>query len=96
MEKARILRLVDLLNTPPETQVFTETKQTLRPAFFMGMIDRNALYGFNYNGPERYAAHLITPAKIAKHWEWRLNNKTWRVWSAKPTREQRMEVGWDA
>ena len=93
MESAKILRLVDLMNTPPETSVFIETKQTLRPAFFMGIIDRAA---FGIDDPFRYAAHLITPAKIAKHWEWRLNNKTWRVWSARPTREQRMEVKWDA
>ena len=89
---AKLLRLVDLLNTPPQTAVFIETKQTLRPAFFMGMLDRVAL---GEDCEFRYAAKLITPAKIAKHWEWRLNNKTWRVWSAKPTREQRMEEKWD-
>ena len=93
MPNAKLLHLVDLLNTPPQTAVFIETKQTLRPAFFMGVIDRAA---FGIDDPFRYAINLITPAKIAKHWEWRLNNKTWRVWSAKPTREQRMEVKWDA
>ena len=92
MPDAKLLHLVDLLNTPPQTAVFIETKQTLRPAFFMGMLDRVALGEDNCC---RYAAKLITPAKIAKHWEWRLNNKTWRVWSAKPTREQRMEEKWD-
>ena len=84
--------MVDLLNTRPETTVFIETKQTLRPAFFMGMLDRVAL---GEDSPQRYAAHMITAAKIAKHWEWRLNNKTWRVWSAKPTREQRAGEMWD-
>lgn len=93
MPDAKLLHLVDLLNTPPETSVFIETKQTLRPAFFMGMLDRVAL---GEDSPFRYAVNLITPAKIAKHWEWRLNNKTWRVWSAKPTREQRMEEKWNA
>ena len=80
---AKLMGLIDLLNTPPETAVFIETKMTLRPAFFMGVDNADN------------AVSLITPAKIAKHWEWRLNNRTWRVWSAKPTREQRMEVKWD-
>lgn len=92
MSDARLLRLVDLMNTCPETAVFLETKTTLRPAFFMGVIDRVLYLGSH---EYRYAIHLITPAKIAKHWEWRLNNRTWRVWSAKPTREQRMEEKWD-
>jgi hypothetical protein len=43
----------------------------------------------------RYAVDMMTAAKLAKHWEWRLNNRTWRVWSAKPTREQRTAVRWD-
>ena len=90
--EAKLMRLVDLLNTPPETAMFIETKQTLRPAFFMGVIDRAAL---GDDSDFRYAINLITPAKIAKHWEWRLNNKTWRVWLGQPTREQRMEVRWD-
>ena len=93
MPDAKLLHLVDLLNTPPETTLFLETKQTLRPAFLMGVIDRER-YGID--DEYRYAIHLITSAKIAKHWEWRLNNKTWRVWSAKPTREQRMEEKWNA
>lgn len=88
MSEARLLRLVDLLNIQPETTLFIETKQTLRPAFFMGIIDRVCL------PDDRYSIRLITPAKIAKEWKWRLNNITWRVWTAKPTREQRMEEKW--
>ena len=90
MGYARLIQLEELMNTLPETTLFIETKQTLRPAFFMGVIDRICLSG------DRYSVRLITPAKIAKEWKWRLNNKTWRVWSAKPTREQRMEEKWDA
>ena len=84
MPDARLLRLYDLMNTPPETPMFIETKTTLRPAFFMGVDNADN------------AVSLITPAKIAKHWQWRLNNRTWRVWSARPTREQRTEEKWDA
>ena len=94
MPEARLLRLTDLMNIQPETTVFIETKQTLRPAFFMGVLDR--FRDFGITGDSRYAIHLLTAAKIAKYWEWRLNNKTWRVWSAKPTREQRLEARWDA
>ena len=94
MPDARLLHLTDLMNTPTQTAVYIETKQTLRPAFCMGVIDREAI-GMDHGEAERYAIHLITPAKIAKHWEWRLNNKTWRVWTAKPTREQMMEEKWD-
>lgn len=91
MTEARLLSLRDLMKMQTETTVFIETKQTLRPAFFMGMIDRGS-YGIfdNY----RYAVNLITPAKIVKHWEWRNNNKTWRVWSAKPTRDQMADERW--
>ena len=84
MPDARLLYLTDLLNTPPETAMFIETKTTLRPAFFMGIDNADC------------SISLITPAKIAKHWQWRLNNRTWRVWSARPTREQRMGEKWDA
>ena len=95
MPDARLLRLVDLMHIPPETAVFIETKQTLRPAFFNGVIDR-ARHDMTVSDESRYAVDMMTAAKIAKHWEWRLNNRTWRVWSAKPTREQRTEVSWDA
>jgi len=90
MSDARLLRLVDLMHIPPETAVFIETKQTLRPAFFHGVIDRGMPMK-----ESRYAVDMMTAAKLAKHWEWRLNNRTWRVWSAKPTREQRTAVRWD-
>ena len=80
---AKLMGWADLLNTPTETPMFIETKTTLRPAFFMGIDNADC------------AVSLITPAKIAKRWQWRLYNRTWRVWSAKPTREQRMEEKWD-
>ena len=91
--EAKLLKLIDLFNTPPETTLFLETKQTLRPAFFLGVIDRER-YGIE--NEYRYAVHMMTASKLAKHWEWRLNNKTWRVWSARPSREQRTEEKWDA
>ena len=94
MPDARLIRLVDLMNIPPETSLFIETKQTLRPAFFMGLVRRED-WCTAKDESNRYAINLITPAKIAKYWEWRLNNKTWRVWSAKPTREQMQEEKWD-
>lgn len=90
MPEARLLTFSDLKKYEKESTLFLETKQTLRPAFFYGIIE-NTLG----KGDERYAAHLLTPAKIVKYWQMRLYNKTWRLWDSKPTREQRMEEKWD-
>ena len=90
--EARILNLIDLFNTPPEATLFLETKQTLRPAFFMGVIDRER-YGIK--NEYRYAVHMMTASKLVKYWEMRLYNKTWRLWRERPSREQRVEVKWE-
>lgn len=86
---ARILTLDDLKHMEMETPVYIETKQSIRPAFFIGLIDRCLYMG---NGDYRYAVHLMTMQKLTKRWQYRLYNKTWRLWSEKPTREQMLEV----
>ena len=93
MPDARLMTFSDLRKCERESTLYLETKQTLRPAFFYGIIDRIRL---GIDGDGRYAAHLLTPAKIVKHWEMRLYNKTWRLWDTKPTRAQRMDEKWDA
>ena len=86
-----IMSFRDIQNCPPETTVYIETKQTLRPAFFLGVIDREK-YGIE--NEYRYAVHMMTAAKLAKHWEMRLYNKTWRLWRERPTRDQRADERW--
>ena len=86
----KVLTLDDLKLIRPESTLFLETKQTLRPAFFMGVIDRS-----EHCKESRFAIHLMTASKIAKYWEWRLYNKTWRLWIGKPTRHEQLEVKWD-
>lgn len=86
-----IMTFQQIQNCPPETTLFLETKQTIRPAFFFGVIDRAALG----NAEDRYAVHMMTAAKLAKRWEMRLYNRTWRLWRVKPTREERLGVKWE-
>ena len=88
-----ILSFREIMNCRPETTLYLETKQTLRPAFFIGVIDRER-YGIDTE--HRYAVHMMTAAKLAKHWEMRLYNKTWRLWAERPTREERTGAKWDA
>ena len=88
----RILTLDDLKKMETETPVYIETKQSVRPAFFIGLIDRALYVG---DSEFRYAVHLMTMQKLTKRWQFRLYNKTWRLWSGKPTREQIVEVKWE-
>ena len=92
MQEAILLKPEQLHKCKPETTLFLETKQSLRPAFFFGIIDRKQYLITDEN---RYAVNLMTPAKIAKHWEMRLYNKTWRLWYGQPSRDQRAEAVWD-
>ena len=87
-----IMTFQQIQNCPPETTLFLETKQTLRPAFFFGVIDRE-MYGIE--NEYRFAVHMMTSAKLAKHWEMRLYNRTWRLWMVKPTREERLAAKWE-
>lgn len=90
---ANLLTFGELNQMEPESTVYLETKQTLRPAIFFDVIDR---LPWLIDGEHRFAIHLMTPAKLTKHWEWRLYNKTWRLWDLMPSRAERTEVRWDA
>ena len=87
-----IMSFEDIKRCPPESTVWVETKQTLRPAFFHGLIDR----GRCFDSDRRYAVHMMTAAKLAKFWEMRLYNRTWRLWRVRPTRDERLEAKWMA
>ena len=88
-EKARMLNLDDIRKMEMETPLYLETKHGVRPAFFIGLIDRALYLGY---GEYRYEIQLMTMQKLTKRWKYRLYNKTWRLWSGKPTREQQLEV----
>lgn len=90
-DEARLLTFEELRRIKGESILFLETKQTLRPAYYYGIIENTWA-----KGDERYAVHLLTPSKMVKHWQMRLYNITWRLWDSRPTREQRMEERWDA
>ena len=87
-----IMSFEDIKSCPPESTVYVETKQTLRPAFFHGLITRP---DWCCKPESKYAVHMMTAAKLAKFWEMRLYNKTWRLWKDRPTREERLEVKWE-
>lgn len=89
---ANVLTIDDIKAMETETPVFIETKQMIRPAFFIGLIDRVLYLG---DSEFRYAVHLMTPAKLTKSWQYRLYNKTWRLWNTKPSREEQVTVRWE-
>ena len=88
---AKILNLEDIQKMKMNTPVFIETKHGVRPAFFLGLIDLCLYVG---ETEYRYMVRLMTPNKLTKDWKYRLYNKTWRLWSWEPTREQ-MLTRWD-
>ena len=91
---ANVLSFRDLQLIRKESPVYLETKQTLRPAIYMGIEERPVPCRMK-DGSDRFTIHLITPAKFAKNWEWRLYNKTWRLWNGKPERYEQRVVRWD-
>ena len=89
---ANVLALDDIKAMETETPVFIETKQMIRPAFFIGLIDLALYVG---DTEYRYVVHLMTPAKLTKRWKYRLYNKTWRLWNTKPSREEQVTARWE-
>ena len=59
--------------------------------------DIKPLY-FDFPNPSSWDVHWRGADKVLKYLdEWRDRyNKTWRVWSSRPTDEQREAVKWDA
>lgn len=90
---AKVISIDELRKYVFETPIYIETKQSLRPAFFMRFVRKPDF--LCKNEKERWMVNLMTPQKLTKNWECRLYNKTWRVWTSKPTREQQVEVMWE-
>ena len=84
---------LDWLYEYPEGQmVWLETRKTLRPAYtihhteFPAWVCKNEI--------DRHEYILMTQGNLSKPWRFNLYNKTWRLWTQKPTEEQRKNAEW--
>ena len=90
---ARLMTVDELFSLEKESIVYLETRKNLRPAFtlilqdYTSWIDRKPVKMHEYI--------LMTPVGVYKRWRFELYNRTWRLWTDKPTDEQRKVAAWD-
>ena len=92
-QHTKIVPLNDLYSLPENDLYYLETRKTLRQAFTL----KHYIYPkwCCRNEIDRHKLELMTTANLSRRWEFALYGKTWRLWTGKPSEEQREEAKWN-
>ena len=94
-QQPKVVKLLDLYDSEG-MQGYIETRKSIRPCFLVHHLQYPA-WCYKSGTPEVYLHKMgiMDTSSLKRFWEFRLYNKTWRIWTARPTDEQRKAVPWE-
>ena len=94
-KEPKVIELLDLYDSEG-MQGYIETRKSIRPCFLVHHLQYPAwCYKPGTPGVNLHKMGIMDTSSLKRFWEFRLYNKTWRIWTAKPTEEQRKAVPWE-
>ena len=94
-QQPKVIELLDLYDSEG-MQGYIETRKSIRPCFLVHHLQYSAwCYKPGTPGVNLHKMGIMDTSSLKRFWEFRLYNKTWRIWTARPTEEQRKAVPWE-
>lgn len=94
-QQPKVIELLDLYDSEG-MQGYIETRKSIRPCFLVHHLQYSSwCYKPGTPGVNLHKMGIMDTSSLKRFWEFRLYNKTWRIWTARPTDEQRKAVPWE-
>ena len=94
-KQPKVIELLDLYDSEG-MQGYIETRKSIKPCFLVHHLQYPAwCCKPGTPGINLHKMGIMDTSSLKRFWEFRLYNKTWRIWTAKPTEEQRKAVPWE-